>query len=373
MDDIILPLWGAQSAYDYSFDEFEDREEPNRQVVLGMPWEYYSAPNMIYGAPSSAKSAFTIALGAHAAAGVSFLGFEFTKKHNIYYVDYDGNNIEAVVSKFKRGYGLPLDGKFFRVTNAAVEQPRITKVNDEEFRQHYGNRIDAMRQATGVAETIVVFDTLNGLAPNVNESDAGAGQHLSNLTQLAKMDPDQKTCILVLHHKGKNNSSERGSSSIRATMASCMSIDCKMPNDRKIYTAEVNKDRIDPAGGWPELQFVFQDLAYRIDNRKPYASRIELATSEKLEDQETTSKVEQIRQFMTARIQGSRITDIADGLKMRKQSVNEIVRDFETKGLASMIRDGRRELWYYSGHDDRVNALIEGVRNSKNQSAAEGA
>ena len=369
MDDII---------YDYSFDELEGHEEANRQVVRGMPWEYASAPNMIYGAPSSAKSAFTIAFGIHLAAGAPFLNFDQVPRHNVYYVDYDGNNIASIVSKFKRGFGLDLDGKYFRITNAAVDQPRVTKVNDEEFRQHFGNRIDAQRQSTGIPESIIVFDTLNGLAPNVSENDAAIGQHLQNLTLLAKMDPDQKLAVVFLHHKSKGGSTERGSSSIRAGCASCINIDCAVRGGRKIYSMEVDKDRIDPDGGWPALQFTFNDLAYRIDNRKPYASRIELApTNEKSEGAgQESNKVEQIRQFMISRIQGSRISDIVDALHLRKQFAVDTVNQFESDGLAKMAREGRRELWHYCGknghdHEDRIDALIDGVRRSKNQ--AEGA
>lgn len=323
-------------------EDLQDLEgDVNYQVIKGLPFEYFSAPHCIYGAPSSAKSAFIMSLALHYTVGQNFLGYELTEPGNILYIDFDGNRIGRTVGKLTRGYGLEINAKAFKVSNPQVPHPPIKQVNDYDFQNNVSQAIDDIRKETGLINTIVIIDTLNGLCSNTDENSSEIGQHLTNLTELSKKDPHKKSCFILLHHTGKKGSSERGSSAIRGICASMTSITCTVKDGKKTYTLETDKDRIDPQNGWNNPTFKFHDIEFR--DERPYASRLELVSDEEPTEKSLYSKINDI--LLSTEKSGLTSMDLSALTHARKESIIDMLKQLESENKVVMEKIGKKQLW----------------------------
>lgn len=316
----------------------------NLQVTPGLPFEFGGSPAIIYGTPGCSKTAWVISYGVHCAAGVPFMGFDIREPMNVIYLDYDGNRIWRVARKFVQGYGLTFDMNRFQFSNPEEPPLTIGKARDETFINWIRDLIVGIRETTGLLKTIVILDAMNGLCTAVNENDAAIGQHLQNLTTLSQMDPECSTCVIVLHHKGKNSQSERGSSSIRCAASAMVEIKRHGSGREATYSLTVDKDRIAPKDGWQEVSFRFNDLAWN-EHDQPISSVLELTTETATVASSTSTLHERILDTLSTSV-GITSTAIARAIKKRLEDVCRALHDLEKDCLVERKTEGKSKLYY---------------------------
>jgi KaiC/GvpD/RAD55 family RecA-like ATPase len=234
---------GAPALKFFTLGDLLADQSPAPEPLL-VPWLKQGESGMVYAAPASGKSMFTMGLALAIAGGGSFLGWSIPKPRKVLLVDgempkheikerarmllpaAEGCDVEEA------GRNLEVLAKQAQNFNASFPDLGDTKGQEEVLRVALAHKAD-----------LVILDNLSTLATTQDENSAAASQHIVKL--LMRMKQAGIACILV-HHANKAGESFRGSSMLATTFEVIMGLkrpDAPQPFNVLAFQIEWDKYR----------------------------------------------------------------------------------------------------------------------------------
>jgi len=168
---------------------------------------------LIYGAPGSGKSFFTVDLACSIATGTDWFGHK-VKPGSVYYIAGEGHN--GLARRFK---GWQESHKVNLLNGVLYKSAGATQLMSEEHLIELSEDIYQTAEQTGVKPVAIFIDTL---ARNFGNGDENSTQDMSRVIALVDQHLRQRfLCLVVIvHHSGHNAERARGSSSLKAAVDS---------------------------------------------------------------------------------------------------------------------------------------------------------
>lgn len=180
---------------------------------------------MLYGPPATGKSAVAQTMGLSIASGAPWLGHEVPNPGPVLYIAAEGQSgIPKRVDAWEDAWKVSAPDTF-AVLPTAVNLSSDAAVAD-------------VAQLVGeLKPTLIVFDTLNGLAYGLEENSASAmGLLVASIRRIKDASPG--ATALILHHSGKDKSL-RGSTALPGAMDTIITLN----EIGKGFTLDVTKEK----------------------------------------------------------------------------------------------------------------------------------
>ena len=168
---------------------------------------------LIYGAPGSGKSFFTVDLACSIATGHEWMGHKVTQG-GVFYIAGEGHN--GLARRFKgweESHATKIKpGQIFKSAGATqmMSEDHITELSEDIYQTS---------EQTGQKPSAIIFDTV---ARNFGQGDENSTQDMSRVIALVDEHIRQRfQCLVVfVHHSGHNAERARGSSALKAAVDS---------------------------------------------------------------------------------------------------------------------------------------------------------
>lgn len=180
-------------------------------IIEGTPLVKPSV-GLIQGGTSSQKSLLIMSVLATISNGIEHPVLKGKVKHqNVLYFDYEQGACSTLnrIDLIDAGFGVKSDYPFFSET-AEQQVPQFVAAN-------YDKIVEIIKQTQS---DLVVVDTYAAGCAATSEDDAAIVQPIMNL--IKSISHATNTCIIIIHHKGKNSNNtitgSRGSTALPAAM-----------------------------------------------------------------------------------------------------------------------------------------------------------
>ncbi|MGW1814236.1 AAA family ATPase [Streptomyces sp. NPDC002125] len=289
----------------------------------------------IIGPSGHMKSFVTIDIAGHVGTGMKWHG-QYVKQGTVVYLVAEGaRGIRQRVRAWEKHYGLKMTGVLFL--------PRPVQARGPEW----DTLIEAMRR---LQPAMIVIDTQARVSVGVEEnSNTELGIVIERMDDLRRA---TEACVLLIHHTGHIGEHGRGASAAKGALQSEMHVSKKGDNASNIVvTMKVGKQKDSEEGS--DLQFglkvVSLDGEYKPDGRPVTSVVLESFDSRERPPAEGTPEwivrwLDQRRipiEWGVPRIR----KEIADaGYQLRKDKVEEAVRQRKRKGTFDEAQDARNDL-----------------------------
>lgn len=166
---------------------------------------------LIYGAPSSGKSFFSIDIAASIATGQAWFNNKVTEGVVVYIAGEGLNGLSRRFRAWEIDRGIDLSKVDLFRTAGAVQ------MLDEEEAIGLSEQIYQVSEATGKPIKMVIIDTL---ARNYGAGDENSTEDMNKFIQHTDKHVRQRfnCCVGIVHHSGHNAERARGSSALKAAV-----------------------------------------------------------------------------------------------------------------------------------------------------------
>lgn len=205
--------------------------------------------NVIYGQPASGKTFVALDIGLSVATGTPFLDHAITQGSVIYLAGEGHSGLNSRVSAWEVEHGMQVE--------------TISFIGDCPNFQDRAEIAQLIKQLEPYQPTLIIVDTL---ARHMVGGDENSAKDMGQVIQAADALRQAFDCaVLVIHHTGKKENSERGSSALRG--AADTMIEVKSTCSGMTLTCTKQKD----APEFPPIHLQMQSII--LDNDDPNQER----------------------------------------------------------------------------------------------------
>ena len=220
--------------------------------------------SIVYGGSNVGKTFWCLALAQAIASGNKFLGLKDCDQGSVLYIAAEGGG--TIWNRLK---AMTLDGQ--DTGNLYMLAAPVDLFDANEDTEPLAREIADLCAKMPVPLSLIIFDTMQKIAPGLNENDSGdTGVLMSNLDKIRDAMPNP-VARLVVHHTGKDaTKGMRGSSALFAAADTGVELK-KVADGFGIATATKQRDL--DAGAFTDIGYRLQPVPLGINKRgKPYGS-----------------------------------------------------------------------------------------------------
>lgn len=234
---------GAPALKFFTLGDLLADQSPAPEPLL-VPWLKQGESGMVYAAPASGKSMFTMGLALSIAGGGNFLGWSIPKPRRVLLVDGEMPKHEIkerarMLLPAAEGCDAEEAGRNLEVLAKQAQNPNASFPDLGEPK----GQEEVLRTALAHKADLIILDNLSTLATTQDENSAAAVQPVVRL--LMRLKQAGIACLLV-HHTNKEGSTYRGSTMLATTFEVIMGLkkpEAPQPFNVLAFQIEWNKYR----------------------------------------------------------------------------------------------------------------------------------
>lgn len=203
----------------YTLAEMKPNPSNLRQVIKD--WLTLKSAAMLYGFSGVGKSFITLDMAIHVASGKDWCGHKVTQGGVLYVCAEGWDDFTVRATGAKQALGLPEDFDQFLGFDGRIDLMDATDADNlmracEDLKQ--GSFSESF--------SLIVLDTMTRCFTGDENNRGDIQQYFNYVDDLAKM---TGACVLTVHHTGKEGGTARGSSAIRGSLDTELSVRWDLP------------------------------------------------------------------------------------------------------------------------------------------------